>query len=168
MTDDARRHQASPADEGSPIANSAKSSVFPDKPSQLAVARREYRIGRWKSAILSGERRQMPNPTGFRDRGERARSRNRCGLRDQGVQVHSEEEDRPEQDRRHAFNDVAEHVPRDQVTVGARDHEPDDQIHNPDKANSTSAHERLPILRIVTTPPAVGGSEIIVSPGVFG
>src|SRR5665647_2680772 len=62
-------------------------------------------------------------------------------LCDQGVQIDPEgDHERPEHNRRQAFQNVAGNVPCHEIAVGGGDHYPDDQIHNPDQTYSAPAH----------------------------
>src|SRR5665647_3592469 len=62
-------------------------------------------------------------------------------LCDQGVQIDPEgDHERPEHNRRQAFQNVAGNVPCHEIAVGSGDHYPDGQIHNPDQTYSAPAH----------------------------
>ena len=94
-----------------------------------------------------------------------------CGaLCDQGVKIDPEEgHERPQDNRREAFQNVAGNVPCHEITMGGGDHNPDDQIHDPDQTYSASAHLAPAKSAYHRSSPAAGCvNQIIVAPGAFG
>lgn len=62
-------------------------------------------------------------------------------LCDQGVQIDPEEgHERPEHNRRQAFQNITGNGPCHEIAMGGSDHYPDNQIHDPNQTYSTPAH----------------------------